>query len=408
MFENYLSMLDLKKEKNTDKTRIINTIFWGWIIRIFCLFLVLYFFSKWMNPYFIFDDIEYENFAESYLNTAKKLIDKEAFASSGGNKYIQPFWPWVEAIFAFIFKTPYAGRLANIAMSLIIIYIIYKIVLELTSSEEKAITGAKLFAYLPVFILISCFPVKDFYIMMASLYCFYILAKYTKEKKINIFEWVLNLVLLVGIYYARGAVAEMLILFLLFAFVLKIIKKKHYIIFGGLCLIAIVCCVLFRDKIFGAFIAKINDYYSGQVSNGSAISLVKITSIKDIYKLPFAYIYATIQPFSFRLFSYSSSGPWLQIISFLNVSIIPIAIGNFLYIFEKKKNVVFWLCSTTMFLSVIFLSIGVFRHYFFLFPIEIINYCCLTTKKVKGLDVLSFIATICFTIIVVFISILRV
>ena len=52
----------------------------------------------------------------------------------------------------------------------------------------------------------------------------------------------------------------------------------------------------------------------------------------------------------------------------------PVAVGAWLYMFSKKHNLFYWLSSFVMFAAVLMLSLGVSRHYLFMLPTHMINY----------------------------------
>ena len=128
-----------------------------------------------------------------------------------------------------------------------------------------------------------------------------------------------------------------------------------------------------KDSVLQAFERKIDDY--GEYSLiGDSASFSAANVLKQFVKLPFTYFFATLQPIKLSFSQFDDTSWWLNIISYLNISIYPVAIGNFLYIFSKKKNLFFWLSTLIMYCAIIFMVIGVFRHYLFLIPIEMINY----------------------------------
>ena len=396
-----------KTNLNYSKTILYRTMFFGFLLRCICLFLILVVFSKYVSPYLIFDDVEYENVALNYIKTATSIIDKSSFANVGGAGYLQPFWPWITCIFGYIFRTQYAARFLNIILSTLNVILVYKLAFEVSNSDVVSMKAAKITSYLPIFILISCFNIKDIYIMTAIIYSFWILVKFDKMSKVKIYEIILMIALMFGAYLSRGAIVEMMIIFYSIVILKSILKRKKYIIALLSIIIVAVVAFLLKDRIIGAFYSKINDYISsGRTS--TSISFVRIDSISQIYKLPLTYAFATIQPFSLNLFNLNGITIWMQIINFLNVTIIPIAVGNFIYIFIKKDNLTFWLTTIIMFSSIIILSLGVFRHYFFLMPVEIINYSCCSSKKIENLDFIGVIVMFIFVLLVLLISISRI
>lgn len=373
----------LNLEEEYYHQKIKRVIIFGFFLRIFTLLLIVFVLSEWVDPYFISDDIQYEKIVKLYLNNASSVVDVNAFSYIGASGYLKVFWPWVLCISAYIFKTIYAGRFVNIILSTIAIGVVYKLTEAITENKMTAIKAGKLFAYLPITILTCCFPIKDIFLTLATLCVFLLFVKFEKGEHISSWFLIVDIFLCIGIYYTRGAVLELLVLFFLI-YILKRYWNQHNYIVMILCFFVGVAVVyLLKNEIFDAFQTKVNDY-SDYGNRNTTISSIRIDSISQIYKLPFAYFFATLQPMTTNIFDFSNQkGFWLSIISVLNISIYPIAMGNFLYIFKRKKDYLFWFTSGLMFVAVISLSLGVFRHYLFLLPVELINYSIETFGQSK-------------------------
>ncbi len=353
----------------------------GFLLRVFVLFFILVIGTSFTEPYFILDDIKYEDTAQMYMAFANSVIDAD-YLESIETQYIRAFWPWVVSISAYIFKWVYAGRVINIILSSMCIVVIYKLALELSENKKTALLSAKLFAFLPLTVFVCCFPIKDIFITLAVMYAFYIFVCLQKGVKIKALSLVLCLVGLVCTYFTRGAVIELLAIYFFVFFIQKYVKKKKYFKVLLIVLVTVMMVYLFKDFIIQSFEEKIFYYYdySGESGNMSAI---EIKEISDFYKLPITYFFATLQPINVNLFSNTYSNLWYRVLTYLNITIYPVAIGNFLYIFQKKHNWVFWLSSLIMYVAVIILSLGVFRHYLFLLPLQLINYSLYMDKGQK-------------------------
>lgn len=346
-------------------------IYGGFFIRLFVLLFMLFIAVEWTDPYFITDDIMYERVAEKYLSGARSLIDY-SLLSSVVSDFMQPFWPCVMCASAYIFRSIYAGRFINIFLSTFCIKQIYHLTYNISDNEKTALTAAKLFAFLPVTVLTCCFPIKDIFLTFAVLYCFNVFVELQSEKKVTIRKILFSAALLICIYFTRGGVTELLLMFLAVYIVLRFVKARNYpaIIFT-VALIS-VAVYFFKDSVLESFELKIDDYSDYALMDGG--SFLRIDGLKQLYKLPLSYFFATLQPAKTNLFTLGSSSWWLNVIAYLNISIYPIAIGNFLYIFSRKKNLFFWLSTLIMYCAIIYLVLGVFRHYLFLIPIEMINF----------------------------------
>lgn len=366
----------------------------GLILRLFFLTLVLFLGElNIVDPFFITDDISYELLAKAYIMYANNVVDVNAFSSIGAAGYLTTFWPWVMCISSYLFETVVASRFINIIISSLCIGLIYRITYEISNNLKTSFSAAKLYAYMPLPVMVSCFPIKDIYLTFAVLYVFWILIKFQYSRNIKIGELVFFALLILGSYYTRGAVVELIFLFALAFIVEHYYRRKQYIRITLFILIAISSLFYIGNELFLSFDNKINDYFNVDREN-TAISILRIDSIYQIYKLPFTYFIAMLQPAKFSLFTTDSSSFWLSVISYFNLSLYPIAIGNLIYVIVKKQNWLFWITSLIMYCSIIILSLGVFRHYLFLLPISFINYAlfCETTKgKYKQCVILSTI-----------------
>lgn len=357
---------------NSNSSTIKNVMLAGFVIRLSALLFMLFFAVSWTEPYFISDDILYERMAGLYLDNAHRLVDFSAFSRLPGG-FLQPFWPWVMCISAYLFGSIYASRFINIILSTLCIRQVYKITLNISNNEETALTAAKLFAFLPVTVLTCCFPIKDIFLTFAVLYCFNVFVELQSGEKITAIKVIFCAALLAGIYFTRGAVTELMLIFLAVYIIQRFVKARNYPAVIAMLVIFCAAAYLMKNSVLQAFERKIDDY--GEYSLiGDSASFNAANVLKQLIKLPFVYFFATLQPVKLGFSQFDDTSWWLNIISYLNISIYPIAIGNFLYIFSKKKNLFFWLSSLIMYCAIIFMVLGVFRHYLFLIPIEMINF----------------------------------
>ena len=362
----------LSIKDNANSTQIINIMMLGFFLRLFALLFILLFATEWTETYFIADDINYERIASEYLNNAVSLVDYSAFSRIAGG-FLQPFWPWVMCISSYFFHSIYASRFINIILSTLCIRQIFKLTLNISKNEETALTAAKLFAFLPVTVLTCCFPIKDIFLTFAVLYCFSLFVEIQSGEKITVLKVVFCVLLLVGIYFTRGAVTELMLIFFAVYAIQRFVKARNYVAVIAMLVIFGAAAYFMKDSVLQAFERKIDDY--GEYSLiGDSASFSAANVLKQFVKLPFTYFFATLQPIKLSFSQFDDTSWWLNIISYLNISIYPVAIGNFLYIFSKKKNLFFWLSTLIMYCAIIFMVIGVFRHYLFLIPIEMINY----------------------------------
>lgn len=382
--ENY-SKINISRKLELKKLLVI-----ALVLRIFLCIFILVIGKEIGELYFISDDKMYESLAKSYLITSNSIFDVEALKQIGATQYLQVFWPYVVCVFAYLFRSIYAARFLNVVLSIIAVKLIYDLVLNISENHKTAMRAAKLYAFLPYPLLVCCFPIKDIYLTVAVLYTFILFVKFQNRKTISLKNYFICILLLIGVYFTRGAVVEIMALFLIAFVIMRFYKSKKIGAIFVCILFAIILLYFFGGKILDSFKTKIDDY-GGKGQSGTMISLIQMGNITEIYKLPFAYFFASLQPFTLPLSSASILNIWGQIIYYGNLTIVPIACGNFLYIFIKKKNFLFWICSAVVYCAVISLSLGVFRHYLFLLPIELINYSlyCEHSSTIKR-DILLF------------------
>lgn len=369
-------------KNNLEFTHIKRIMSAGFIIRLLVLLFILFVAVEWTEPYFISDDINYERIAREYLNIANQVVDYSAFLRIAGG-FLQPFWPWVMFISSYLFRSIYAGRFINIALSTFCIKQIYKLTFNISKNEKTALSAAKLFAFLPVTVLTCCFPIKDIFLTFAVLYCFNLFVELQSDEKITIRKIVFCVALMIGIYFTRGGVTELMLIFLTVYVIQRYVKAHNYPAVFLIIILFFIAAYFMKDSILQAFQRKVDDYGDYALMDGG--SFLRMSSLKQLYKMPFTYFFGTLQPIKLNLSGFDDSSWWLNVISYLNISIYPVAIGNFLYIFSKKKNLFFWLSTLIMYCSVIFLVLGIFRHYLFLIPIEMINFSLYKEQQQKNM-----------------------
>ena len=289
--------------------------------------------------------------------------------------WISPFWAYVLCVSTGLTKSIYAARYINVVLSTLCIVVVYNLCHEVSQNKKTALTAARLFAFLPVPILFSCFPFKDVFIMFSVTYAFYIFVCVQKSRKISAFQIILCAILMICVYFTRGAVTEMMLMFLLVYYMQKLLQKKRYLAALILVMGAVAILFVFRNTIFGSFETKVETYSNYGADEAAGLNAIRVTGITDFYKLPLAYAFAMLQPMKLEWFSMGDDvRPWRTVMTYANVTMYPVAMGAWLYMFVKKHNLFFWLSSFVMFSAVIILSLGVSRHYIFLLPIHMINY----------------------------------
>ena len=211
--------------------------------------------------------------------------------------------------------------------------------------------------------------------MLSTMYAFYVFTRVQKNCKVSWGQYLLCAALMVCIYLSRGAVTELLIAFFVVYYLQKLLRTKQYLAALLLLMGAIAVFVMFRSAILSSFNTKLQDYGSQSVDEANGLNAIRVTGMADIYKLPMAYAFAILQPVKLELFTViADTRPWRSVMTYANITMYPVAVGTLLYMFSKKHNLFFWLSTFVMYAAVIILSLGVFRHYLFMMPINLINF----------------------------------
>ena len=363
-----------------DQKKIHNVMLWGLLIRLALLIFMITIGTQWIEPYFISDDIAYERKAYRFMLYANGPFDFD-YLDELISGYLQSFWPSVMCISAAIFHSYYAGRFINVVLSTLCVKVIYNLTYILCQKKNTAMLAGKLFAYFPINILLSCFPIKDIFLTTGVLYIFYIFLLMQNRYALHIGQIILAIITAVCVYFTRGAVIEMMSIFLVVFLLDGCIRQKRYNAAFFVVMATIAMWLVYGDRIMAAFMTKIDDY-SDYNTRANGLAMLQMQNPGQFYKLPFAYFFATLQPMKLNLMETGQT--WLGIISLMNISMYPIAIGNFMYIFQKKHNFVFWLCGLIIYCAVISMSLGIFRHYMFLLPLIFINFSLYAEGNTKN------------------------
>lgn len=371
------------KKLNTWNPELQRTVLLGFVLRLLMLIVIVYLVNDVWDIFYIEDDKKYEELAAVYRANASGILDLDLF-----NKitvgYAQTFWPFVMCVSTKLFGTLYAGRYINIVLSSLCIPVVYKLTRLLSDNEKVAMMAAKLFAFMPITILTACFPIKDIFITLGVLYAFCIFVALQSGLKVSIGQVVVCATLMICVYFSRGAVTEMMLLFLIVYYLQKLFREKKYVAALFVLMGAVALFILFHDAIMGAFSTKVEDYGGYAADEAVGLNAIRVTSAADLYKLPLAYAFAMLQPLKLNLLAVAEdTRQWRTVMSYANMTAYPVAVCGFLYLFSKKHNLFFWLSSFVMYAAVIMLSLGVSRHYLFMMPITFIN-CALYLDEDMG------------------------
>ena len=361
------------------------TVTCGAAVRVLLLLLLLTLGRTLAEPYLMADDGAYEALAVRYLSLAERPIDPNALHLVGADAYLEPLWPCTVCLLAGLTGVAWASRLLNVLLSSLSVWVVAALAHEATGKSTIGLRTARLMAYLPLSVCTALFPIKDIYLLLTVFATLLLLVQLGNGKRVRMSAWLCCIALTVGALYVRGAVVPFLAAFAL-CFALRRCRRTGrwltalFLLLGG-GLIA----YLARDLILGELTAKL-DAYGEYAYLDSNVSRLQMRSPGEIWKLPAAYLWATLQPIRLPLLSPSGATLWWDVLSLLNLSILPVAVANALYtVLKKEQPLLFW-CGFALYASVITLSLGVFRHYLFLFPLEVLNaaICMERTRRQGG------------------------
>jgi len=393
--------IDLPKYTNSSLNK---TILIGFLVRLFLLIIIL-FLAEYdiVKPYLFIDDINYEELARRYMSGADHIIDVRVFENIGASGYLTVFWPWVVCITAYIFRTIYAARFINVVLSTLCIGVVYNLTYGISLNKKTALLAAQLVAFMPYSVIACCFAIKDIFLMFGVFYIFNILVRFRNSISIKAREWFFAILLLWAIFNTRGAVLEFMLLVISLYILFYLYERKMYVQLIAFVLTMFIMIFIFSNYVINTFQQKVDDYFYYERVD-TAISFLRVDSISQLWKLPLTYFFAMLQPIQIGIGYSADNSLWSNILSYLNISAYPIAIGNMLYFFIKKQNILFWLSSLMMFFSVITLSAAISRHYLFLLPLAYINFSLFKEKAEKSIGTVLMLGSLGMLIMNLFYS----
>lgn len=358
----------------------------GFVIRLIALAITLLFSNQlttgFMRSNYDSDDLRYADGGLYYGQHANSLIDVEsfvdAFLSVGdytGQASDIALWYWLVCILSYIFKSTVIVKIVNILFGVACIKIIYELCRIVYPGNEKiAELAAKLYAYMPYPVFFSCFLYKDQFLCLIFLLIFYLV--YKSKNLFNFRDLALLTILLVLFTLTRSGMLPILIACVGYIEYNKADNKynKTFYTFISIIVTFVAGYYLYlynMDVINHKLDAYVANRAGGSTYNGTFIQHVMVNNIWDIWKIPFAFLFTILQP----LYIGGKIENWNELTGFFNIAFIPVVIGNGLYIFCKEKNnKIFWIVMMVIFSIMIFVSLGVFRHFYYLMPLPMIFY----------------------------------
>ena len=317
------------------------------------------------------DDWRYEAGALNYAYLARSPVDPEAFTrafavlgdSTGyvaGNVFsTAPLWYFVVCGLVYVFRSVWAVRLLNTVLSSLAAVASALFAREAYGGRAGRLTGG-LMALLPYPVIFSCFAYKDSAVMALTMTLLYHAVLVRHGRRLSVARWLLLALAALALLTLRSGLSAVL----LGACAVLALPKP-----GRAAVIVALTGVLLALVLGGRTLVYKLEYYLRQnASDGeSALSMIKITGLKDLYKLPFAWMFAMITPFGL----FGSVRSFYDLTLYLNVTLIPLAVGAALFAVKKKRDVFLYLVCLGYYLISVVPSLGIFRHLFSVMPLTV-------------------------------------
>ena len=329
-------------------TNVNKICYTSFAVRLVALAVVMYF-SKDLTTGFLSsdvvnDDVRYLMGAQNYARLAHSIIDVNALESAYLDVgdwsvigYEFKLWYWIVSISMYIFHSEVAVRLLNILFAVASVKCIYDICDKLYGMRVATL-ASKLYAFLPYPVFFSCFLYKDqFYTLLVLLMLRIVLLK---QERMRLKDFLcLTGILAVSTFIRSGlSFFIALLLGLIYLNYAKETLKRWYTVV--LFLIGIVGIVVLWVYSMDSIETKYMAYVVDKNSGGGAISLVEIRTMGDIWKYPFALLFAMLLPIN----NTGGLTSWIELVGYLNIVILPVALGSLFYTiyWAYKKDVFFW------------------------------------------------------------------
>ena len=360
-----------------------------------------------------YDDFRYEQGAVMYAERAKSIIDVGAFTkiydSMGdwtGHHLARPLtegflWYWIVCTITYLTKWRWWIRILNIFLSVFITKYIYELS-EILFTKKVAERASLIYAIFPYTVIFSCFSYKD---TLVSFCLFFIISFFAKAKhgeKVTKGQKLKLIIVCLLFIFVRSGVSEILIgLCLLYYYfeIRKTITVKKLLVIIVLLAAGMVMAFLTVDLILYKFNAYIGETSIEELSGGA---LVKITGIRDIWKLPFNFGFSILQPIRYS----GSIESWASLVSRLNILMCPIAIAAIMEIvFHRRKDKYLSISILVFYLICSVSSVLVFRQLYSVWPIPLMYACNYLTNS--RLDKKAFVGGTSAILAVAVIIVLR-
>lgn len=364
------------------------------------------------------DDLRYLDGAIVYSQTATSIIDPSAFlyafymvGDNEGYSESISLWYWLMCILMYVVRYPIIINFVNIGFAVWSIYLIYKLAYWVFSKDNRVgLLAAKIYAFFPLPVFFCCFFYKDQFLTLITLAILYVV--YSHESILKIRTIILLTILLLIFTTLRSGLLPLLILGIGYIEIHKINKhgiKNVKLKIGLILLLSIILSVILYQVFYDIILLKFDAYVTNRAGaadlGGTTIQYFIINSPTDIWKVPFSFAFTFIQP----LYLGGKIGNWEGVVSLFNFCTIPIIIIDVYYIFKKKTNMTFWYVIMALIIVMLIVSMGISRHFYYLYPYVFIFYadCIIHGNKLVrkintgaiGLSFIYFLITIPYFIL---------
>ena len=362
---NMLRMKLIDNEKHDNKYLLLKVFLLALAVRLITLCLV-YILEEQLGLYLFVDDRTYEEYAIVYSNFATQIFDPHAFQlaeySLGGTINVAKFFFNYNAILYQLTQMTAVLRLSNVVLSSLSVVPIFYLTRELFSKKE-AIIAAMLFALIPYNVVMSVFLFKDIMIILILSTQLYFVMKYFNTGYVNPFFFLL----LIPMPWIRDGLSLFVIGLMFLSFIVRNYHKNktiRLVLWIGVPIVAIIALVVFSSTITLLF-DRFAFYLDRGRDDGAGIALIRVDSIKQLYKLPLTWIFSTFMPISFNF----ELKRWFNVMEILNYTLFLISPAYLIFMIfgkKEKRQLIFFLPMLMLHLLVIILVINIPRHYYFL------------------------------------------
>lgn len=323
-----------------------------------------------------YDDFRYEQGAVLYAEQANSIIDVDTFTrifdSMGdwtGHYLARPLtqgflWYWIVCIMTYITRWRWWIRILNIVLSVFITKYIYELS-EILFTERVAKGTSLFYAIFPYTVIFSCFSYKDTLVSFCIFFTAVFFAKAKHGEKITGKQRIEFIIVCLIFVFVRSGVSEIWIglclVYYYFEFRRRIPTKKLIAI-----MLLVVAGIVMTFLTAELILYKFNAYIGGASTEGlGGGALVKITGIRDIWKLPFTVLFSILQPIGFR-----GVTSWASVVSRCSILMCPVAISAVLeVVFHRRKDKYLSITMLIFYLICSVPSVLVFRQLYSVWPI---------------------------------------